>query len=78
MPQQNDNISTGLLSIVLSGVHEENILAFICSRKRWNEDKFFPKDYICLSGQESSYKIIISSGENLRLQHSLWNVMITL
>lgn len=41
MPQQNDNISTGLLSIVLPGVHEENILAFIYSRKRWNEDKFF-------------------------------------
>lgn len=35
------------------------------------------KYYICLDGQESSYKIIISSKDNLRLQHSLWHVMIT-
>lgn len=33
---------------------------------------------VCLDGQESSYKIIISSKENSRLQHSLWHVMITL
>lgn len=78
----NYNISTVLLSIMLPGVHEENTLAFIHIRERWNEDKFppppAPPKTICLGGQESSYKIIISSREKLRLQHSLWHVMITL